>query len=370
LQAQTPEALAAHLGCDLAEARKLVSRVHGNGQRALDAVAEPLGTPVTGVRRVIMDAARAQTFVPELSVVTKEESQVDPFIKYALRTFDNCVLETVRIPLERPGRFSVCVSSQVGCGLACAFCATGRMGLIRNLEVWEIIEQVRVVRAGLRAAAQGRVHGVVFQGMGEPMANLDRVLGAIAVLREPSALAVDARAMTVCTAGVAPGVMRLADEAPNVRLGVSIGSARPELRDKLMPIEARYPLLGPLADAIVYHARKTQLAPMLAVAQLAGVNDTEADAVALSDFIAELSARMGLRPRLSIIPYNPIGTKDTDPFARAPDAALVAFRDALSSRGAFSHVRYSGGGDVQAACGQLATAATRPKRSRATLTGE
>jgi 23S rRNA (adenine2503-C2)-methyltransferase len=370
LQAQTPEALSAFLGCDLAEARKLVSRVHGNGQRALEAGGEPLGSPVTGVRRIVMDAARARTFVPELTLVTKQESQVDPFVKYALRTSDNCVLETVRIPLERSGRFSVCVSSQVGCGLGCAFCATGRMGLVRNLEVWEIVEQVRVVRAGLRGAAQGRVHGVVFQGMGEPMANLDRVLQAIAVLREPSALAVDARAMTVCTAGVAPGVHRLADDAPNVRLGVSIGSARPEVRQKLMPIEARYPLLGPLADAIVYHAHKTQLAPMLAVAQLAGVNDTPDDAAALADFVAVLTSRMGLRPRLSIIPYNPIGAPDTDPFVRAPEEALRTFRDALAARGAFSHVRYSGGGDVNAACGQLATAQTRAKRPRATVSKE
>src|SRR6185503_8943616 len=103
-----------------------------------------------------------------------------PFVKYVLGLGDDTVVETVRIPLERPGRYTVCVSSQVGCALACAFCATGRLGLTRNLEAWEIVEQVRVVRRRLPAAA--RVHGVVFQGMGEPLANLDRVLEAIAVL--------------------------------------------------------------------------------------------------------------------------------------------------------------------------------------------
>src|SRR6185437_11861584 len=108
---------------------------------------------------------------------------------------DGHVVETVRIPLETRGRFSVCVSSQVGCALACAFCATGRMGLKRNLETWEIIEQVRIVKRGLRELdPRSRVHGVVFQGMGEPMANLDRVLAAIDVMMAPSALAIDARA--------------------------------------------------------------------------------------------------------------------------------------------------------------------------------
>src|SRR6202034_685459 len=108
------------------------------------------------------------------------------------------VVETVRIPLERAGRFSVCVSSQIGCALACAFCATGRLGLRRNLETWEIVEQVRVVRRELELG-RGRVRGVFSKGRGEPMANLDRVLAAIEIMSEPSALAIDARAITVCT---------------------------------------------------------------------------------------------------------------------------------------------------------------------------
>src|SRR5205085_3533399 len=131
--------------------------------------------------------------VPRLEVVSERRSAVDPFVKYVLRAGDGSVLETVRIPLERAGRYSVCVSSQVGCALACAFCATGRMGLQRNLETWEIVEQVREVRRTLREGE--RVHGVVFQGMGEPLANLDRVLQAIAVLTDPCARPVDARAI-------------------------------------------------------------------------------------------------------------------------------------------------------------------------------
>src|SRR5580700_10991202 len=207
LRAITPEALSQALACEIGEARKIVSAVHRD---------RPLG-PLVGVRRATMTLARAHGVVPSLRVLETSASRVDPFVKYVVQTPDGEVVETVRIPLERAGRFSVCVSSQSGCALACAFCATGRLGLRRNLETWEIVEQVRIVRRGL--GRLGRVHGVVFQGMGEPMANLDRVLEAIGVLCDPSALAIDARAMTVCTSGLPSGILRLAAEAPRVRLG-------------------------------------------------------------------------------------------------------------------------------------------------------
>src|SRR6185369_6683510 len=110
--------------------------------------------------------------VPTLDLVERRASAEDPFVKYAFRLADGAIIEAVRIPLEKPGRYSACVSSQVGCALACAFCATGRMGLSRNLEAWEIVEQVRLIRRDLAASVAGpaRVHGVLSQGMGEPLA--------------------------------------------------------------------------------------------------------------------------------------------------------------------------------------------------------
>src|SRR4051812_31529362 len=163
LQALTPERLTAVVpGVDLREARKLVAQVHRG---------EPIQA-TSAIRRASADAVREATCVPQLEVVAETASAIDPFVKYLLRSGDDR-FEAVRIPLEREGRYTVCVSSQVGCALACAFCATGRLGLKRNLEAWEIIEQVRIVRARL---SSGRVHGVVFQGMGEPLANLDEVL--------------------------------------------------------------------------------------------------------------------------------------------------------------------------------------------------
>ena len=291
--------------------------------------------------------------VPTVAVVAEQKSAEDPFVKLALGLGDGAVIETVRIPLEKPGRFSVCVSSQVGCALACAFCATGRMGLGRNLETWEIVEQVRAVRRTIEAQGRmpPRVHGVVFQGMGEPLANLERVLGAIRVLSDPCALAIDARNITVCTSGLPVGIARLAEAAPRVRLGLSIGSARAAVRRRLMPIDAAHTLDDVMAAAVL-HARTTGLSPMWAVTLLGGVNDAPEDGHALAALARDFAAKTGRRPRISVIPYNTIAAVD-DPFHRSSAESEARFREALRDGGFASHKRYSGGGDVAAACGQL-----------------
>ncbi len=354
LQAVTPAQLhAAVPEVTLAEARKLVAQVHRG---------EPVA-PTSSIRRAAAAAVRAVGEVPALTVVDEVASQLDPFVKYALESGGD-VFEAVRIPLEASGRFSVCVSSQVGCALACAFCATGRLGLRRNLATWEIVEQVRVVRARLPSptsvgAPPARVTGVVFQGMGEPLANLDAVLGAIAVLSDPCTQGIDARAITVCTAGLPAGIRRLAREAPNVRLGLSLSSAIAAHRRRVMPIADAHDLDAVL-EACAEHARTTGHAPMWAVTLLAGVNDADADAHALAERAHAFAAATGRRPRISLLDYNPIGEAPSvartpgmaDPFVRS--SRLNAFRDVLSAAGLASHRRYSGGSDVAAACGQLA----------------
>jgi 23S rRNA (adenine2503-C2)-methyltransferase len=339
LQAVTPDVLADTLQIALAEARKIIASVHRGHWT---------GVPgCQGVRRVAVDAARARGQVPALEVRSVRRSAVDPFVKLALGTADGHVVEAVRIPLERAGRFSACVSSQAGCALACAFCATGRLGLMRNLATWEIVEQVRVLRGTLGPGQ--RVHGVVFQGMGEPLANVERVIEAIQVMTEPCALAIDGRAITVCTAGIPSGIRRLARELPKVRLGLSITSARGEVRRTLMPIDRTHPLKD-VIDAAEDHARFTGLAPMWAVTPLAGVNDTEQDARALAALALGFENRTGVRPRVSVIPYNAIDAVDKDPFTRGDVARFIQH---LVGSGLRPHLRYSGGGDVGAACGQL-----------------
>jgi 23S rRNA (adenine2503-C2)-methyltransferase len=327
------------------QARVLLSSVHRS---------RPLA-PRPGLPRVVLDRIMSQAHVPELAIVDQRASPVDAFRKYVLGTIDGHRIECVQIPLERAGRVSVCVSSQVGCALACQFCATGRLGLIRNLATWEIVEQVRTVRSHLPDGA--RVHGVVFQGMGEPLANLDRVVAAIDVLTAPYAQAIDARAITVSTAGLAPGMRRLAREAPRVRLALSIGSARPAVRERIMPIAARAHPLDEVLDAAVEHARVTGLAPLWAITLLDGVNDSAADARALAELAAAFASRSGRRPEMSVIAYNSIAPTGPEPFAPSGPGATAAFRAVLLAAGLRSHRRYSGGSDIDAACGQLAARA-------------
>jgi 23S rRNA (adenine2503-C2)-methyltransferase len=156
--------------------------------------------------------------------------------------------------------------------------------------------------------------------------------------------------MTVCTSGLPSGIRRLAREAPKVRLGLSVGTARAGARKSLMPIDGAH-TLDEVLDAAVEHAKATGLSPMWAVTLLAGVNDTDEDAIALAEAARSFTERAGVRPRISIIPFNAI---DGDPFTRSSDAREARFRDVLFERGVFTHKRYSGGGDVDAACGQLA----------------
>lgn len=341
LQALTPEALMALVpGATLAELRKVVSAVHRG---------DSLERPIPQVRRTTLAQVRALGHLPTLEVLEERKSSIDPFVKLGLRTHDARVIETVRIPLERPHRFSVCVSSQAGCALACRFCATGQLGLKRNLEAWEIVEQVRLVRQTVqRDAPRARVHGVVFQGMGEPLSNLDRVLQAIKVLSEPCALAIDSRNITVCTAGLPSGIRRLAREAPNVRLGISVHAIDPDTRRRLMPIDQAHPLEEVL-EATVEHTRLTGHSPMWAVTLFGGVNDSDDHARALAERALAFARKAGKRPRLSIIPYNAVPGAPFEVSAREKE-----FRSVLSAHGMPSHLRYSGGSDVDAACGQLA----------------
>lgn len=363
LQATLPDELARVCNIDIVDARRIVSIVHRTGGL-------PDRSPAT-IRRVALDAAKAAGHVPTIDLEMRSASLQDPFVKYAFRLSDGSIIETVRIPLEEPGRFSICVSSQVGCALACAFCATGRMGLGRNLETWEIVEQVRRVRTDLQteppqhlvdAGIKPRAHGVLFQGMGEPMANIERVITAIRVMNEPCAMAIDMRNITVCTSGLPTGIRLLLKEVPAVRLGLSLGSARPQKRKSLMPIENAHPLAEVL-EAAGEHARATGRSPMFAYTLLANENDSDEDAIALADVYRSFAEKNGVRPRLSLIPYNSIAEAgQADPFS--PSSRLDAFKAALLSRGVGAIVRYSGGGDVGAACGQLARPLAKERRRR------
>ncbi len=348
IQGFTPERLVeplSSLGATLPECRRIVSHIVQRGNDDL--------TGISQVRAPVRDGARAMLDVGRFEVVERRASSVDPFVKYLLKCPDGSQIETVRIPLEKQGRFSVCVSSQVGCAMGCTFCATGRMGFVRNLEAWEIIEQIRIVARELRASGEGRVHGVVFQGMGEPMHNLDNVIDALEVISNPCGLAVDGRNVTVCTVGIVPGIERLTAMKTRVRLGISVTSAQAAVRRSLVPMEGRYPIRDVVRAAKAFHERSGHLV-MLAYALMGGVNTTPEEAEAIAELLREMPAR------LSLIEWNPV---EGMPYRPPTEEERSAFHDALARLGVPVVRRYSGGKDIGAACGQLATSSTRPSKT-------
>ena len=336
LRALTPEALAI-LWPDLrvtpAQSRRIVSRLVGRDADDLDDV--PGLSP-----RVAAELLR-RARLDRLTVADRRASRVDPFVKYLFRAPDGAVFETVRIPLEAP-RWSVCVSSQVGCAMACGFCETGRLGLRRNLEAWEIVEQVLTVR---REGPERPVTGVVFQGQGEPFQNYENVIQAAAVLRDPCGPRIGGDRITISTVGVLPMIERFIDEGHPYRLMLSLTSAFDEKRQRLVPLGRRHSV-AELAAAMRRHAagRGGGLVN-LAWPLMSGVNTQPEEAREIARLFA------GVRVRVSVIDIN----DPTGEFQRASDDERGVFLSALSDNGLGFVRRYSGGPDIHAACGMLAS---------------
>ena len=242
--------------------------------------------------------------------------------------------------MHYPDRTTVCISSQAGCAMACSFCATGQLGFERNLSAGEIVEQV--VRARAAATTTGRRLGnVVFMGMGEPLANLDRVLPAVQVLHGD--LGISARHLTLSTVGVVPGIHRVAELDLPVNLAVSLHGATDELRNQLVPLGRRYPLEA-LVEACAAYVEATRRRLSFEWALIAGTNDTPEQAAALAGIARRLRAHVNL------IPLNP--TPGYPAVGSAP-AVVRSFRDQLLGLGVNATVRRNRGTDIDAACGQL-----------------
>jgi 23S rRNA (adenine2503-C2)-methyltransferase len=295
------------------------------------------------VPRRLLERVREATRIPRLEIVDKAVSPTDGFTKYLFRGDGAEPFEAVRIPLlHRPGdeKYVVCVSSQVGCALGCAFCATARLGFRRNLATWEIVDQVLQIRAD----SPHPVRGVVFMGMGEPLLNYDRVLRAAAVLSEPVGIGIDGKAITISTVGVVPMIRRFTAERRPYRLVVSLTSADPDRRRALLPIEATHPLPELMAAIREYH-RATGRRVTLAWTLMAGVNTRAEDARQLAALTEDLPIVLDL-----IDVNDPTGR-----FRPPDDDERNAFRDALTAELGMPVVRrYSGGQDVAGGCGMLA----------------
>ncbi len=301
----------------------------------------PERTP--GVSGRVLDQVRQRTTIPHLTLVDKVVSPHDGFAKYLFRGQRPEAFEAVRIPLlHRPEdpKYVVCVSSQVGCALACEFCATGRMGFRGNLAAWEIVDQV----VKIQADSPHPVRGVVFMGMGEPMLNYDNVIQAATILSESCGMAIAGKAITISTVGIVPGIRRYTAQRHRFRLVVSLTSADPQVRRGLMPIENSHPTPQLVEALREYHAA-THRRVTLAWIMISGVNTRDEDAAQL----AELTR--GLPVKLDLIDVN----DPTGRFQPPSREELHRFRDALTARlGVPVDRRYSGGKDIHAACGMLA----------------
>lgn len=260
--------------------------------------------------------------------------------KTLFATVDGHPVEAVLMTYRR--RATVCVSSQVGCAVGCAFCASGRLGLRRGLTAEEMVDQVLAADRAVRGMGR-RVTNVVVMGMGEPFHNYDETLRACRLLNDPDGYGLAARAISVSTVGVVPGIARLAGEELQINLAVSLHAATDALRDRLVPLNRRYPLDELLAACAAY-VQRTRRKLFFEYVVLAGVNDTDEQVDAL--------ARRLRRPlyHLNLIAYN----RTDGAFARPSAQRLAVFRSRLEAKGVHVTVRRSPGDDIAAACGQLA----------------
>ncbi len=276
---------------------------------------------------------------PSLQLATTQTSSDGKTLKWLWDLPDRTRIETVLMHYR--DRSTVCISSQAGCAMGCGFCATGQAGYDRNLSVGEILEQVVAAR---RAAAPKRLSNIVYMGMGEPMANYDRVMESLH--RIIADFGIGARNITVSTVGLVPQMLRFAEEGLQVGLALSLHAANDELRSELVPINRRHPI-GELVAACQLFRERTGRRVSLEWAMIDGVNDRPSDAAELAD-VAHAA-----RAHVNLIPLNPTPGWPT---VGTPRARIDEFVADLRARGVNATVRANRGTDIDAACGQLAAA--------------
>jgi 23S rRNA (adenine2503-C2)-methyltransferase len=332
LELQEWQALLTPLGGTATAVRKAFAAVFAHGASDLAALRN-----VPQVSAPVRDHLLAHGQLPSLEVLERRRA-CDGFVKYLFASSEGGRFEAVRIPLFEE-KYVVCVSSQVGCALGCDFCATGRLGFSRNLETWEMVDQV----LRIRAEADRPVRGVVFMGMGEPLLNPTEVLRAARILCHPAGLAISARAISLSTAGVVPAIHRYVREGHPYRLVFSLTSAIHEKRLQVMPVEATHSL-PELVSAIRAYSEARRERAMLAYVLISGFNTGREDAQALADVFRGIPIKLDLIDVTDVTGrYQPPGAEE-----------LTRFRDYLQVLKAPIARRYSGGKDIQAACGTLA----------------
>lgn len=279
--------------------------------------------------------------ISEAKVLTRTTSNADNAIKYLFQLADGSRVESV-LMYDR-GRITVCVSSQVGCAMACDFCATAKMGFFRNLTAAEILDQLITIEHELDD--EKCVTHVVFMGMGEPLANYDQTVKAIRLMTDTNGLGIPEGKITVSTSGLAGRMRQFTRERLKCHLALSLNATTDKVRTRLMPINAKYPIYDVL-DATREWALATQRPATLEYVLIRGVNDSSADARRLRKLMG------GLPCKLNLIPFNEIQGAN---FQRPPLDQIERFRRIVADGHHVAPIRFSKGGDIAAACGQLRT---------------
>jgi len=288
---------------------------------------------ITALPKALREQLAERFELPSLTIVTRQKSR-DGTEKFLFRLRDGEAIETVAIPEGK--RLTLCISSQAGCALQCAFCATGAMGFSRNLSPHEIAGQIREMRL---LDPPINVTNVVFMGMGEPLMNWKAVGAALTILNDPNGLGIGARHITVSTVGVLPGIVALSERKEQFRLAISIHAPSDDLRRDLMPINIKYPLADVIEAATKFDRRVT-----FEYVMLGGVNDQEVHALQLAKLAKDCGAFVNL------IPLHPGGARG---FHATPPDQIARFARELRDQNVEVAIRKSRGVDIAAACGQL-----------------
>ena len=285
--------------------------------------------------------------IPKLELRRVSESKNEDTTKYLFELPQGGEVESVQMRYSEEmgeGRVAVCISSQVGCAMACNFCASGVMGLKRHLSTWEIVDQVTQIQNQLRPSGK-RVANVVFMGLGEPLHNYDEVLRAVRLLNNPDGLGIGMRHLTISTSGLVPQIEKLASEGLPIRLAISLHAVRDELRSEMMPVNRRWDLetlMGACSEYYQTSKRRVTFEYIL----LDGVNDSEEEAVEL----ARLLNTHKIHSLVNLIPWNPVEGVE---YRRSKPQAIRKFQETVKKAGIRCTVRQEKGADIDAACGQL-----------------
>lgn len=294
---------------------------------------------ILNLPRVVRDRLNTE-FSIDLPVFHKKVGDIHTTLKYAFILKDGYVIETALINMQP--HLTLCLSTQVGCKCKCTFCKSGEKGFFRNLDVGEIMGQVCYVIKDI-SKAKRRLHSIVFMGIGEPLHNYENLRRSILILQNEFGLHMSPRRITVSTAGIVPSMIRLGKDFPNANLAISLNAPTDELRNKLMPINKKYPLKK-LRQACITYPLPERKRIAFEYVLLKDVNDTIDCANALVEFVR------GLKCKINLIPFN---TSEGIPYNASSGERMEAFQRTLRDNNITTTVRESRGSEIHAACGQL-----------------